>query len=170
MNADPRVFRSGTRGFLFRDRFDWDGRTWRIWFYAWIMTHVSVDTTLGPLDNDRESTPEFSTPIPSPNSSQLTGKFAKLLQEMGETKERRAAGWHLTKTEEGLHGWFELAQMRRLPKGNRGSFASFELKLNSVAYLGQFHISEVRPYMPKPTAWDHSRGAKAGLPSLGKRR
>jgi hypothetical protein len=170
MTADPRVFSSGKRGFLFRDRFDWDGRTWGIRFDAWIMTHVSVDTTLGALaaarDYDRESTPEFSTPAPSPNSSQQREKFAKLLQ----MQETRAAGWHLTKSEEGVQGWFELARMRELPKGNVGSFASFELNLNSVVYLGQFHISEVRHYMPKPTAWDHSRGAKAGLPSLGKRR
>ena len=60
--------------------------------------------------------------------------------------------------------------MRQLPKRNIGSLASFELKLNSGAYLGQFHISEVRLTMPKPMAWDHSKGAKAGLPSLGKRR
>ena len=171
MTGDPRVFSSGKRGYLFRDSFDWDGRTWRIRFDAWSMTHLPADTTVGSLayapDDARESTREFSAPTQSPNLSESMEKFAKLLHE---AQERRAAGWHLTKSEEGVRGWFELAQMRPLPKGKLGSFASFGLMLNAVAYLGQFHISEVRPSMPRPTAWDHSKGAKAGLPTLGKRR
>lgn len=53
---------------------------------------------------------------------------------------------------------------------NPHGFASFYVQRGINLYLGQFFItSRAEPAM-KPTAWDWSKGPKAGLPTLGKKR
>ena len=101
-----------------------------------------------------------------------TGRFtlADLDRRLQERREQLQAGWHLTRVEDGVKGWFEMARIRQLPKGKLGSVASFNVVLHDVLYLGQFHLSEQTQPMEKPTAWDNSKGAKAGLLSLGKRK
>jgi hypothetical protein len=173
MTGAHHEFRTGKQGYLFRESFDWDGRRWLVKFQAFVMPH-RVDSTLGLLDDavGTEKLAFITEPdlTSAPGSLRLTGKLKELVHFSMERQDKLRAGWHLRRSEVGVEGSFQLARIRPLPHGKLGSFASFNVELNGRLYLGQFHISEHKASSPRPTAWDHSRGAKAGLPSLGKRR
>jgi hypothetical protein len=97
-----------------------------------------------------------------------SGPFS--LAQLRARREQLKAGWHLARAENGVMGWFEMARVHELPKGKMGSSASFNVELNGVLYLGQFNLSQQPQPIARPTAWDNTKGAKAGLPTLGKRR
>jgi hypothetical protein len=159
------VFSSGKRGYTFRDSFDFSGGRWLLRFQAFETQQKNV-TTLGLLSDVLD--PKQSV---VPGSSDLqtrprSGPFS--LAQLRARREQLKAGWHLARAENRVMGWFEMARVHELPKGKMGSSASFNVELNGVLYLGQFNLSQQPQPIARPTAWDNTKGAKAGLPTLGK--
>jgi len=153
------TFQSNKRGYTFREHFAWDAKGWRLQFRAFIAA-VETETTLGAL----QEKPDINTVISHSNP------LGRVLQILRDAQERRTAGWSLHRRVGGVQGRFDMNRVRVLPSGKIGSFASFNIAIDGTLYLGQFHLLEESASRPKPTAWDRSRGAKAGLPTLGKRR
>jgi hypothetical protein len=161
MTGNQRTFASGNRGYSFRERFDWDARSWRLNLSA-VVKESETETTLGLLTD----VPYEDNPSSVPGAS----KLEELVRRSELRRIERARGWHLARVADGVEGWFELSKIYELPQAKMGSFASFYLELNGILYYGAFNLSEYAPRQGRPTTWDHSKGARAGIPSLGKRR
>jgi hypothetical protein len=154
------TFKSGKSGHRDRELFHWKGRRWSVRLQAFVMQR-ETETTHGMLAEGsvERVRPAISEPDASP-----------IWRAMMEVDQRREAGWQLRKLPTGVRAVFDLGKLRTLPSGKTGRFSSFNVEINGVLYLGQFHLVEQPEPMARPTEWDRSRGAKAGLPSLGKRR
>jgi hypothetical protein len=168
MIGEHHIFSTGKLGYSFPDEFfDWDGHRWLLTFRAWMNPTSPTLTLESLLDVFPEEHPAFQRSTMPGGLDQIeTWTINHAARKQSES------GWHLKRVEDGIQGRFELAKIHPLRKGKGkiGSFASFTVRLNGAAYEGQFHLSEQPSPMAKPTAWDSSRGAKAGLPTLGKRR
>ena len=162
----------GNRVYHVTDEFECNGKRWRLRFQSWVRKPQQGDARLPSLlDVFPEDHPNYKEPTPPPQGSSLRAKVAWMgIRALHRAaKKQRETGWHLKLAGGGVEGWFDLA---KLPKesSEKCPYASFQLERDGTAYWCQFHILE-RPWpREKPTAWDHSRGAKAGLPTLGKRR
>jgi hypothetical protein len=163
LDGPLHVFKTGRRGHTGREYFDFDGRRWLLRFRAF-ETNRNSETTHGQLV-------ERAAAVSIPGSiTCATDPLDALLEKARIAAERREGGWVLRKTKTGVQATFDLSRVRLLPSRKIGSFASFNIDVNGTRYLGQFHITEQERPTSKPTERDWSRGPKAGLPSLGKRR
>jgi hypothetical protein len=147
------------RGYAFREYFDWHGRRWLLNFLA-VVTPNQTGTTHGMLTEVRDEG----------GKSDGDPAFDELFRKIREAQNKSDVGWRLTRFQDGIEGCFHWARLRPLPSGKTGSFASFNIEIGGVLYFGQLRLSEQPHRREKPTEWDWSRGAKAGAPSLGKRR
>ncbi len=147
------------------DDFEWNGQRWRLRFQSWVRKPQEGSPTLDSLREILpEDDPKYLDPLPPRNGYQIVEYF--ILSTLNhEAKKQSKSGWHLKQVGGGVGGWFDL---RRLPKEStdKKPFASFDFG----DYRCQFHILRLPGPSEKPIAWDNSRGAKAGLPTLGKRR
>jgi hypothetical protein len=159
---------------LLIDDFEWNSGRWRLRFQSWVRKPQEVDPILEPLlDVFPEDHPDCSEPpvLPRDLNSSLPAKLGWLRRQVivRAAVRQDKTGWHLKRVCDGVEGWFDLTH---LPKesSEKQLFASFDLERDGVVYRCQFHILELCWPSEKPTSWDNSRGAKAGLPTLGKRR
>ena len=167
MTGDHHVFKTGKYGYQFREHFDWDGRSWLLRYQAFVRPDRS-DTTLGVL-RDVFAPDDVQVREPAHDSTPMERKVAEFAARARQRQKGQGAGWHLKRVGDGVQGWFKRGSAT--PKnGKLRSFASFYVELNGSLHLGQFYLSERFPSTDKPIAWDYSKGAKAGLPSLGKRK
>jgi len=171
MNGPHYQFKTGKLGYFWLDRFNWKGKCWRLRFQAFIKSQ-RTGTTHGMLEGVREETvvrvPSFE--LDKQHRSAFARKLEKLIKASREAQDRLEAGWKLIKLPNGIQAVFDLSRLRTYPSGKIGSFASCNVEIDGVLYLCQFHIREQYEPLPKPTEWDWSRGARAGIPTLGKRR
>lgn len=171
LTGPHRQFRTGKHGYRFIDQFDWNGKSWRLRFQAFVKTKRS-GTTHGMLEGGLTEKPCVHISI-RPASNPVLGKlFAAHLKERARKEaRRRETGWDLKRLPDGIQAIFDLNRVRVFRKKNRiGSFASCNVTIGDVLYLCQFHICERAEFLLKPTEWDWSPGPRAGIPSLGKRR
>jgi hypothetical protein len=175
MTGPHHQFKSGKLGYLWRDNFDWSGKRWRLRFQAFVMKQSS-GTTHGMLEENREDVvPSMAIIVEDPvkdskdDSMPLT-HIERLIEACREAQDHLEAGWKLKKLPGGINAVFDLNRVRQKPSGKLYSFASCNVEIEGVLYLCQFHIHEQLDPLPKPTAWDWRRGARAGIPTLGKRR
>ena len=158
MTGPCHTFGSGKHGFKYRDTFDWGGRSWCLRFTAFKDAASASPTVIVQKRGRADQTQTKATAL------------APLLQRIRANQEKKAAGWRVEVLPDGIQAWFDMAAIRTLPSKKEGSFASFEVEIEGTAFLGEFHLLEVLGAAPKPISWDWSPGAKAGLPTLGKRR
>lgn len=171
MNGPHYQFKTGKLGYFWRDRFDWKGKCWRLQFLA-VVKRRQTETTHGMLEEVRERVPRVPSGLvlDTKGVESLFGKFAKWAEVSRLNQERREAGWKLRKLASGIQAVFDLSKLRPLRRGKIGSSASCYVQIDGVLYWCQFLIFEQHEPLPKPTEWDWSRGARAGIPTLGKRR
>ena len=170
MSGDHWEFGTGNLGFKGSDHFEWKGKSWKVNFLATVRL-VESPTTYGLLGSDHQSDVSEADFNP-PN----TGYNAFALASVLEQRKRREAGWCIHKVPgDPIHsvpcGVSALCELpiAVLPK-KKGGFASFYVELGNYLYLAKIAVKERSGPSAKPTSWDWSKGAKAGLPSLGKRR
>ena len=156
MTGPHHVFKSGKTGYTEYQSFEWDHRRWGIRFQAFV-TDKRVETTHGLLSDVIEMAPD-SDPVTNLDSS------------LDRLRKRVQAGWELRRRPDGIHAIFDHRRLRTLPSGKIGTFASFNVEVGGVLYFGQLRVTEMPEPMTAPTERDWSKGAKAGLPTLGKRR
>jgi hypothetical protein len=171
MAGPHHQFQTGKLGHYFIDQFDWNGKRWRLQFQAFVKGR-QTETTHGMLEEVRARVPRVPSGLvldTKPVGS-LGGKWGKRIESARLNQERREAGWKLTKLPDGIQAAFVLSKLRTRPSGKMYSFASCNVEIEGVLYYCQFHLREQHEPMPKPTKWDWSRGARAGIPTLGKRR
>jgi hypothetical protein len=165
-----QVVRIGSFG---SDAFEWNGKRWRVRFQSWPRKPQEVDPRLYLWDVFPEDHPDFQqggSPLWKPTMS-LEEKIASMeaFEITREAIRQNGTGWHLRLSGDGVEGWFDLAKLPKEPSDKK-PFASFDLKRDGTAHRCQLHLGEWPWPADRPTAWDNSRGARAGLPSLGKRR
>lgn len=159
MTGPHHVFQRGRRGHQSVELFDWKGKRWRLRFQAFEKCH-QTETTHGMLDHQ-----------PDDDFGWLPSRFSQADRNgLAAARDQRQAGWRLEKAPDGVHAVFDLTRLRTFRSGKIGSFASFNVDVDGTLYLGQFHLRQEPEPRSEPTEWDRTRGPKAGLPGLGKRR
>jgi hypothetical protein len=160
MDGNHWEFASGKLGFRGSEPFSWNGKSWRVRFQAFIRTHEST-TTHGLL----RSAPQ--TVVASDHSH----SYPFVHFEEHWKKKGTARSWMGHPCGQcGVSALCNLSGVLSASSDNPHGFASFYVQRGINLYLGQFFItSRAEPAM-KPTAWDWSKGPKAGLPTLGKKR
>jgi hypothetical protein len=159
MTGPHRVSANGNEGYSLREHFDWRGRAWLLSFQAWVKASQTQTTHLllaGESDKDQGAAGATI--------------FDHLMPALIAQREARERGWRLFRTSDGVTGQFDPDRLLQLPRGGLGSNATFNVEINGLLYWGQLLLREQPQAMERPTAWDWTKGAKAGLPSLGKRR
>jgi hypothetical protein len=152
------------------DDFEWDTKRWRVRFQSWPRKTHEVDPLIDLLDVFPEDHPDYKQPRPSRPGRSFSSLDELAAWQISRKAEKQSRyGWHLRKVCDGVEGWFDLT---KLPKehSDKKPFVSFDLELNGTKHRCQFHVWEVPWPREKPTAWQSSTHASAGLPSLGKRR
>lgn len=154
--------RSGRPGYFERRQFPWRGQDWTLRFQA-APQDSQPDTTHGMIEEGAAGTAACAV---------TGGAFPHLLEGLMESaeRERRYTGWRIEKLSSGVRGSFDPSRLRTLPKGKTGGYASFCARFDGQLYLAQFLLQEQPQPGTRPIDRDWSRGAKAGLPTLGKRR
>lgn len=189
MTGPHHRFRTGKIGYLWRDQFDWNGKRWRLRFQAFVTHSLVFDgmtglplqrpvsgTTHGMLEEVRGDVVSSARIVVQEPAKESRGEpsplthMEKLIEAAREAQDWLEAGWKLTKFPNEIQGTFDLSRLKTKPSGKMYSFASCNIETEGVLYLCQFHLREQLEPLPKPTAWDWSRGARAGIPTLGKRR
>lgn len=155
-------FSTGKLGFSGSDFLEWNGKPWTVRFQAFIRSGESP-TTHGLLQNDHDHEPTVNAP-----ELDAQNPLAHFKEHFKKERERREAGWSIHSVSCGLSALCVLSVAVR--PNDSGGFASCYFRHGDQLYLGQFFIKERIGQSVKPTSWDWSKGAKAGLPSLGKRR
>jgi hypothetical protein len=106
MASPHRQFEAGKLGYLWRDRFDWKGKRWRLQFLA-VVKRRQTETTHGMLEEVRERVPRVPSGLvlDTKGVESLFGKFAKWAEVSRLNQERREAGWKLRKlaSEQEIH-------------------------------------------------------------------
>ncbi len=154
------------------DQFEWNGKTWWVRFQSRQRKPHEPDGILTVRDVFPEEHPDYAQPITQPTGKPLSPEWVTRLwadQLHREAKAQAKHGWHLRLSGDGVEGWFDLEKAPKDPT-EKNAFASFDIKKDGVEIRCQFHLGESSTLSPGPVAWDHRRGASAGLPTLGKRR
>jgi hypothetical protein len=160
MAGSHRVSQAGNKGFYQSRSFSWLTKLWTIRFQASVRD-CETPTTHGRLGE---------TVLRPTGSTKLGLRIPpSLLQEIQAANEARES-WKMEKTPDGVQAQFDPNGLRQLKSGKKGSVANFYVGMNGLLYWGQFLLKEKAEPGRRPTERDWAKGARAGIPTLGKRR